>query len=446
MAAPLTAYNQQSHTIHWMKGVPQASYFNPALIPEAELYIGLPGLSSHYSGLSHSGFAYNDLLRKDPAGSFYWDEDHMLGSLNNHNLLEGVMQHELLTVGIRLKNNFFSFSASENLLATFSYPRDLMILLVKGNDHFRQQQQVADLSGIGLDASHYRQLAFGFAHDWDQVFSLGLRAKMLFGMANVSFEKSHLLMDTHLQRYDVAVDADIIMNTSLPVSFIPLDSNGSGQNADFGSWDYLGNQQNFGFALDMGLSWKPVHELILAASVIDLGHIDWRSGVENFAVKGDYAFRGISLQELFEEEDPFANTLDSITDIFNVEETTLGYRTTLPTKINLSAGYDLNARHHLGALIRGTIYHGQVYPAYTLSYNYNPMKMLGFSLAWSVINNTFINLGAGMKVDMGPVQFYLAGDNFLGMMQPHAAQATNVHLGFNLIFGNTFKEETAQPL
>lgn len=423
-----------------MKGVPQASSINPALIPDVELYIGLPGLSSHYSGLSNNGFAYNDLLRKDPAGNFYWDEDNMLGSLNNHNLLEGVMQHEWLAFGIRTGNNFFSFSASENILATFSYPRDLMILLLKGNDHFSQQQEVADLSGIGLDATHYRQLAFGYARDWDQVFTLGLRAKMLFGLGNVSFERSHLVMDTHLQGYDVGVDADIIMNTSLPVSFIPLDSAGSGQNADFGSWNYLGNQRNFGFALDMGLSWKPINELILAVSVIDLGHIDWRSEVENFSVKGTYEFQGISLQELFEEEDPFANTLDSITDIFNVEETTLGYRTTLPTKLNLSAGYDLNARHHLGALIRGTIYHGRLYHAYTVSYNYNPLEMLGFSLAWSVINNNFLNLGAGMKVNMGPVQFYLAGDNFLGLVQPHAAQSANVHLGLNLIFGNISEE------
>lgn len=446
LAISFSSFSQQSHAIYWMRGLPQASSVNPALIPETHLYVGVPGLSSHYSGLSHSGFAMNDLLKKDPAGDFYWDEENMLNSLRNHNLLEGIVQHELLTMGMRAGNNFFSFSASENLLAAFSYPRDLMVLLLKGNDHFRQQQQVADLSGIGLNTTHYRQLAFGYAHDWNQVLSLGLRTKLLFGLGNVSFDKSHLVMDTHSDRYDIGVDADIILNTSLPVSFIPLDSEGSGQDADFGSWDYLGNQRNFGLALDLGLSWNPIPELTLAASVIDLGHIDWRSGVENFTVKGNFDFQGVSLQELFEEENPFENIVDSITDIFDVQETTLGYRTALPTKLNLAAGYDLDPYHHLGLLIRGSVYRDQLYPLYALSYNYNPKDWLGFSLAYSLINNSIHNLGAGMKVNMGPVQFYLAGDNVLGLIRPHAAQAANVQLGFNLIFGPRPERGVNQPL
>lgn len=446
LVAPFGVRAQQSLPITWMRGIPQASSFNPAMISESPFYIGVPGLSSHYSGVSHSGFAWNDLLRRDPAGEFYWDEANMLATLGNRNQLEGTLQHELLSFGFRSGNNFFSFSASENLMATFSYPRDLMTLLLKGNDHFRGQQQAADLSGIGLDGSHYRQMAFGYAHDWNQVLFMGIRTKLLFGLSNVSFEKSHLIMDTHHSGYDVNVNADMVLNTSLPVSFIPLDSVDSGSNAAIGAWNYLGNTRNFGFAFDMGLVYKPISKLTLGVSMIDLGHIDWRSGVENFAVNGSFEYQGVSLQELFEKENPFENLVDSINEIFNVQETTLGYRTSLPTKLNLAAGYQLDSRHHLGLLVRGTVYHQNLYPLYSLSYNYSPLKWLDFSLAWSVINNKIHNLGAGMMVNMGPVQFYVAGDNALGMLRPHAAQAASVQLGLNLLFSRHPQKDSGQSM
>lgn len=435
---------QNSNTIFWMSGIPQSTYSNPAFMPEGDFFIGIPGLSSHYSGLSNSGFALRDVLVKNNAGSLYWDEDKLLNTLKNRNMLDGDVFHEWLAFGLRSGSGYFSFSASENINGSFLYPRDFMTLLIKGNDHFIQQQSVADFSGIAFDAMHYRQFAFGYAHQWQDVFSAGVKAKVLFGLSNVWFEKADFTLSTHPNSYDLFAQADILVNTSLPVSLIPIDSFDSNTDFDFSSRNYMTSTSNLGFALDLGGSWKPMENLTLAASVLDLGFIDWKQGVENFHMDGEFEFTGVDINELITDDGyllSFDNLLDSIKDVFDIEETTRGYRTSLSSRMIIGGAYDFSKKHKVGLLFNGSYFRGYLYPTYNLSYNFKPVDAFGVSVSYSVVHNNFHNIGAGMHINMGAVQFYLAGDNFLGMLQPHTMQATNVQLGLNLVFGYRKKEE-----
>jgi hypothetical protein len=207
---------QFSNTSFWMRGIPQSSFANPSNIPAPGYYIGIPGISSHFSGISHSGFAFREFLRKDTENNFYWDNNHMLSKLKKNNLLYAALSHELLGFGFGLNQNYFSFSISENLTGNFSYPRDLMALLINGNDYFLQHDRIADFSGVGIEATHYRQFAFGFARQLNDKFYIGFRAKALSGLANVSMQRSKLTLMTQPDSYRLMVEANMIVNTSLP--------------------------------------------------------------------------------------------------------------------------------------------------------------------------------------------------------------------------------------
>jgi hypothetical protein len=444
-----SANAQLFNTIYWMRGIPQASYANPALMPDARFYLGMPAASSHYTGFSHSGFALQDFLRKDAMDNFYWDEDHMINSLQRNNLLNGGVQHEFFALGWRKNANYYSFAISENVLSAFAYPRDFMTLMIKGNDHFRELDRAADFSGLAMDAMHYRQISAGFAREWEAGFAMGLRGKALFGMGNVWFERSNMSLYTHPDHYGLLLNADLMVHTSLPVSLSPIDSLGADTEFDFNERDYLLNTRNMGVALDAGFSWKPFERMTLAASVLDIGFIDWKEGVENFRLQGEFEFDGIDINDFRngnDDDDFFQNLVDSIRDIFDIDETVFNYRTPLNTKIFLSAAFDLSPRHTLGLLARGEIYRSSMYPSYTFSYNFKPGRAFALTMAYSIIHNNYHNVGAGMHLNMGPLQLYVAGDNFFGVMQPHTVQTANLHLGLNWVFGYRPKKEADRPL
>ncbi len=448
---PFSSSAQYYNTIFWMDGIPQSSYSNVAMNPQPRLYIGMPGISSHYNGFAHTGFALQDFLRKDDMDNFYWDEDNLIGTLKNRNFFTMDLQHELLAFGFLTGRDYFSFNATEKVGGRFGYSKDFMTLLIKGNNHFIEEAREADFSGIGMDFIHYREFAAGYSRQWTDNFSAGLRAKVLFGMSNVWFERNNFSLHTHPDSYALLLNADMVVNVSSPSPFSPLDSitDGGDFDFDFDEMDYITNTQNMGFGLDLGMVYRPNDRFTLALSALDLGYIDWSQGVENFTMKGEFEFDGVDLNDFFGNDDDngngFEELLDSLKNVFDIEEPAKNYRSFLGPKIFLSGGYDLSPRHKMGLLARADFYQGEMYPSFTASYNFKPVNAIGFSLAYSVIHWNYNNLGAGFNLNLGPLQIYAVADNIFGAMRPHTIQTANLHFGVNWVFGYR-PRATARPL
>jgi len=445
-----SASGQYYNTIFWMNGIPQSSYSNVAMNPQPRLYIGMPGISSHYTGFAHTGFALQDFLRKDDMGNFYWDEDNLIGKLKNRNFLTTDMQHELLAFGFLSGRDYFSFNATEKVGGRFGYSGDFMTLLIKGNNHFIEENREADFSGVGMDFIHYREFAAGYSRQWTDNFSAGLRAKVLFGMSNVWFERNDFSLHTDPDSYALLLNADMIVNVSSPSPFSPIDSLSNGDfDFDFDATDYALNTRNMGFALDFGMVYNPTENLTMAFSALDLGFIDWRDGVENFTMSGAFEFDGVDLNDFFDNDDEngngFEELLDSLKNVFDIKETALGYRSFLGPKFFLSAGYDLSPKHKLGLLGRADFYQGEMYPSFTASYNFKPFHAIGFTLAYSVMHWNYSNIGVGLNLNLGPLQIYAVADNVFWALQPHTLQTANIHLGVNWVFGYR-PRATARPL
>ena len=78
---------QNDVSIHLLQSVPQSIYTNPSFSPQAKVYVGLPMLSSFYFGISHSGFAYRDVVKRRPDDTLYFDLDNMLDKMGSKNFL-----------------------------------------------------------------------------------------------------------------------------------------------------------------------------------------------------------------------------------------------------------------------------------------------------------------------------------------------------------------------
>ena len=437
---------QQYSTIHWMQGIPQSIYTNPGLYPDARIYVGMPGSSSINFGFAHSGFKPEDLLRKNSDGSFYIDDNNMLSKLNDKNFMGIDYQHEVLAFGFKSRrDNYYSFNLTEKANLRFGYPKDLLFLMVKGNDFFAEADRKADFNGIGVNASYYHELGVGFSRHWLDQLTAGARVKLLFGIGNVNSEKTNLSFYTNPDTYEYNLSADILVNTSLPFLDIEVDDDEGFNITDkegVQPEDIFVSMNNLGFAIDLGGVYEIDDRFSVALSVIDLGFISWTSDVSNIAIKGEFDFRGVGFSDIFGDDgDDFGEVfLDSINDMFEFEESKASYRTMLPTQILLSGTYNISEIHKAGLMARGLFYDGSFYPSFTAAYSIQPIKAIGASLSYSIIYGNYSNIGAGLHLNIWPLQIYIVTDNFVPALRPHITQNTTVQLGLNWVIGYKAKD------
>jgi hypothetical protein len=183
----VNAYSQQDLTINTMPIIPQSSYTNPAFQPIPTTYIGFPALSSVYFGFCNTGFKYKDLFHYNTAeDSLNLTMGNMISKLAKVNYLSANLDEELFAFGFRAGKGYFDFSYGVKANFQFAYPRDLIKLAWQGNGQFVGNQ--ADFSGIGINASLYKELALGYSRQVkidNENFTVGGRIKILSGLANI---------------------------------------------------------------------------------------------------------------------------------------------------------------------------------------------------------------------------------------------------------------------
>ncbi|MFW5708388.1 MAG: DUF5723 family protein, partial [Bacteroidota bacterium] len=392
----MPAQSQQFHTLYWMQGIPQSTFANPGLQPNPNYFVGLPGISSIYTGIANTGFAMEDILKKNDTGGLYIDDESFLDLLRDREFMVFDVNVDILSFGFRARQkNYFTFSMSERVETRMGYSKDFIRLAVEGNDYFRQQGTEAQIGGFAMDLIHFREFAAGFSRKWTDQITAGARLKVLQGMANLNFERTNLGLFTAEDNYAISLRADMLINKSFPIVIAPLeDITGDFNLDDLDQTGYVTNFGNMGFAVDFGGVYQPMEKLSVAFSVRDLGFLQWKTDVENVAVKGELDFDGLDFDEIFGEvgEERIDEITDSIINLFDLQETTNAYTLTMNPRVFVSAAYHLTHMHKFAILGRGEMYAGNLYPSVTLSYNFQPINRFGSTLSYSWIHGNFHNI------------------------------------------------------
>jgi hypothetical protein len=176
---------QQDLTIYPMQCIPQSNNDNPALIPDCKLHIGclpfisLPVLTSFYYTFNNSGFNYSDVVHRVNVDSSYIDFSKTIKSLKQKNYISSNQNMELLSFGFKIKRvHYVNLSLSEKFRFRLSYPKDLISMLWYGNSQYIGRTMYFD--GIGVDWTHYRELALGYSYQYSDKWTFGGKAKILF--------------------------------------------------------------------------------------------------------------------------------------------------------------------------------------------------------------------------------------------------------------------------
>ena len=444
-----------------MPGVPQSNRINPAIQPGCGFYLGFPALAPLRFQVSSSSLAFNDVIYYNsdidslitplhPLG----DKSAFLDGLEDVNFMLGNFGTSLGSFGFRAGKSFFSVDLTTRMDGNIYYPKGLFEVLFTG----LPDGSDISLGGIGADVNLFNEFSLGWSRK-DFILpnlDIGIRGKALFGLANLSTMNSSFDLTTSLDVWNVKSNMQI--NAAAP-SFVTFTD-------DFESDDgpilvdeeffdtappmeiakSIISLDRFGLALDAGINYRILPQLLLSASVLDIGGIKWNNTFEG-AFDFEYDFSGIEVNPFTGVDTLFVNELTD--SLMNSVTFLTGdpYFSRLNTKLFVGVSYYPIEKIGFGLLSRTDFMNEKVAQQFTGTVNMTTGKFINLSLSYSYMSRTFNNLGAGISFNVGPLNMYIISDNIIsGALMPLNTRSVNLWFGMNLTFGWKRAERKAKQV
>jgi len=419
LSSALKMAAQEMHVLNAMHAVPQSGIINAAYMPPYSAHFAV-GPGSVSLSARHSGFAWNDLVYRRADDSLAFDIDKAIGMMKDNNHLNTSFLLEPLSLGVRFGPNYVSFSTRVRSVANFQYPKSLFVLLNEGNAAFIGENVVMNFNLFGLV---WQENSIGYARQINESLHAGLRMKLLYGVAGASLAQNRIALHTDEDMYDLTLEGSFLLNASYPTE------------------EEIRLPANTGFGLDVGANYRVTQNLSIKAGVNDLGRINWKENLQNFSTANNssFSFSGININDLFNASNDLENEIDYLLDslevVFKITESNQPFSTQLPTSFHLGAKYKLSRSSDVNALFYLQTFDGEAIPGFSVMFHQRLGSVLGATVGGSWYNYHLANLGAGLSLNLGPVQLYALSGNILPFFMPHKAKNAGVQLGLNFVFG-----------
>ena len=427
-------FGQQNLTLYGMKELPQSFYLNPGFKQKNRFYLSLP-LGYNTVSFNHSGFKLASAYVVGNDDSLVIRPDLAIAKMGKRNLITFDLNNELFGFAFKVKRkNYISFSTSLRENFTFSYPKDLFRFVNEGNGSEAFLGKRASLDGLGVYNNAYIEYALGYNRDISKKLAVGGRVKLISGLANIHTSSSKLGITTNAETFDITIDGQMGVNSSNALYF--LDS--AGQDALMTTFPKAAyNFSNFGLGFDFGGSYKLTDKIELNASLLDLGFINWKTNIKNYESSSvNYTFKGVDVNAvLFDSLDLGNHLADTLSQVFGYQANNEGYRTSLATRFYIGGVYNLNKTFSSSLTLYNQFIASRYRMGAAVAMNMHVRNWLSFAVNYSAYGRSMNNIGVGLRLKGGPLQFYIATDNILVGYNP--AKAKNAHLtfGLNLMIG-----------
>lgn len=482
--ADVSAQNSQ---VMYNMNLPQNHFSNPAFRPSNSLYIGLPVVSGINFKISNNFVSFSDILMKGRTGdsiiSFLHSDkniDDFLAKTGDKNSLEPQVTIQLFGLGFSVgKDAYIFLDINERVEGNIVLPGDLFELALKGNEKFAGSK--IDLSTLRGDLKYYREIGLGFSKNFSNKLRLGVKGKLLFGIASLSVDNRSLGI-TVSDNYTHKLDADLIVNISAPVK-VNVNSDHDIQSIEFdenrfktssGISNFISGKNNMGLGLDIGAVYDISERLKVSAAVTDIGFIKWKKDVTNLKAKSQFEFSGLSIVDVINGTKTFDELgnemIDTLKNAFTISDSNGPFTTYLPLGVTFGGSYNLTKSFSLGILSYTRIISRQIKESLTISGNLNLGNILSTSLGYTFENHRYDNLGAGLAIRAGTCQFYMIADRipliwnkvkvgtttkdsqgiekttYNTIPLPEVWNTINLRLGMNLVFGNKVIKKADKPM
>jgi outer membrane protein OmpA-like peptidoglycan-associated protein len=430
LCLPIISIGQQALTLYGMKNLSQAFYLNPGFQQKNRVHVSIP-LGIQSISLNHSGFTLNQALEKTNGDSLIIRPDLAIEKMGKRNVIAFEQSSELLGFGFKIKKkNFISFSASLKSNFIFTYPRDLFRFASEGNGSSTFLGNRASLDGLGINSSVYSEYALGYNRSLNKSLTVGGRFKLLSGITNIHTSNSELGISTDSDTYDITIDGKMAIKSSNSLFFTDTTNKYIKPQKVFTTAAY--DFKNIGFAIDAGASYKLNDKLELSASIVDLGMIKWKENIKNYESSSvNYTFKGVDLNSIIiDSVDVGKHLTDTLEKVFGYSSSSESYSTSLYTRFYLGGVYNLNKTFSTSLTLHNQIAANRLRTGAAIAMNIHARNWLNFSINYAAFGRSFRNVGLGLSLKGGPLQFFVISDNILSSINP--ANTKNLHLAFGL--------------
>lgn len=409
--------------------IPYVNYFNPGVrVPyNGTLGLGISNISVSYY---NSSIKASNLFGVNAAGEDVIDAHKFIRSLdkrdNTFNLNFSV---DVVNVGFRVKKFFFSFDWRMRMGTGIVFARDFLGFFIGGNGHYLGEDHPCDFN-VDIDVMGFSEYALGVQYDVNEKLTVGVRPKLLSGIANVHVNNNKTKVYTDANTYAITADVDLDIKVA-SVFDTKLYRIGDIANI-FDSIDYgntVSGSSNLGFGIDFGASYVANEHWGVSAGVYDLGYIKWKNArVKHNKKEGvsvnDAIFTNIN--DVYNLKLDYKSMLDELVDeVWGNDSLCDGsdYKTYLKTRVMAQGYYQFNPMLRFTAIGQLFTVRGDVKPAFTLAYSGVFMNHFNLALSYTMSNYTGNALGTGLGLHFGPFNFYLVSDNVLSLFDTSATVA-----------------------
>ena len=462
---------QNKQLLYDFREIPQALLLNPGTRTSYNWYAGIPLLSGVSFQAGSSGITVNDIFADDGLDINDKIRDRAIYGMNTRDELSGTYQVELLSGGFRSRNrpdDFYSFGIYNEGDAIGYWFRDLAILAWEGNaDRLGQRFDLGHLKTRGemLNVFH-----FGINRRVNNRLTAGVRAKLYSGIFSFKSTGNSGYFVTQTGQNNLlanTLQADMLLQTSGLESIRQTlsDSNGNEVQAirqHLLKRGFFGG--DLGLGVDLGVTYALTERLELTASLVDIGFMMHSGDVRNFSLTGQATVEGVEVILPDALDDPgrdfWQELVDEVEELIPFEEDNRSYISFRPTKFYGSlrynfgeadgtagawcdCSYKVNSRSSLTGYRNAAGI--QVYAinrprgpqaAMTLFYQRNFGRILGLKATYTADKFTWTNLGLGVNLQAGPVNFYAMADNLLAYRNVAASHYASFQIGLNILSWN----------
>lgn len=490
----LTISAQQATTLYFLENAPMRHTINPAFQPYSNGYLNFTTLGWMSFGFGNNSFTLQDVLFVDPVTGKTITPLHpnanraaFLRSIRSMTLMNGEFNLGLLNMGFRVKDKgYLTIGINERISAGGTLPKSIFEFLLDGGmKDLNGGINTIGLGGIGIGASAYTEIGFGYSHQINEKWTVGGKLKVLLGQAYASLNSRNLAIDASTEEWRIYGTTGLEIAAPINTTYFNRFVDGknisqvkeSFQDGSFSTDSLLGSTDpmtivksalkpaGIGAAIDLGFTYKPIENLQITAAITDLGFIYWNRG-NRFTCSVDTVFEGAGYIDYgdpaYRDEngnfstsilmDTVKSNLMGLLDGVRMGAEGNGFARMTSARLNIGIDANFwNNRVGVGIVSATRLYNARLYEEITLGAAFRPVRWFNLALSYSLMNNgKYSNIGAGLGfMPYDGINLTLAMDyiptSFAGMDKgngekmyviPDKAKMFNLALGFSICWGS----------
>ena len=441
---------QISNTLYFDKQNYRQHHLNPSFQPEGKLYVGVPMISTIAAGGGNTDLTLTDIFKTKKVNGeqktlLFCDKsimasDEFLSAIHGREKLHAAYRVDLFDAGYRInKKLFVSFTVSNKMESSISIPKEFFQFFFEGMKEGEKYDFGVDK--MAISATLYNEYAAGISAKIDEDLSIGGKAKLLVGYANVSSNLRNLHMTASEEEWQVSGSGNLRITTPTMELTVTETDRVSGLKSNGGK---ITQAQGHGFALDAGANYQISDELNVSASVLDLGFLAWNGNIQELNPREQFSYKGVEYEvneNLIDEKgwDPYKTKFKRM---LKKNEDPKNYTTWLSAKLLIGGEYSLmEDKISIGALSKTYFVRKATREEFVLSANFRPIEYFSGTFTYNLFDG-WNNIGIGVNGNAGPINLYAAIDHIplryaslSGHKVPCYVRDTRVTLGMGVIIG-----------